>query len=304
MAKFDMYNEVTKRILEQLEQGNIPWLKPWTGGSGAWSRATGKPYSLINQMLLPRGEYITFTELTEQGGELVKDENGKAPRPKQVWAFWYKAFKYGEEVNEDTGEVEDKIRLIPKAKYYKVYNVETDTTLEVKHKKNDAPVEGGAEAIEALEAIKQDYIKREGVKYSEEFSGSAFYSPAFDSVTVPRREQFTDSAEFYSTVFHELGHSTGAPKRLNRFSPLDKDAAFGSESYSREELVAELTACSILANKGVETATSFRNSAAYIQGWSKKLKEDKEAIIRASAKAEAAYKLIMGITEDEEQEEA
>ena len=301
MAKFDMYDTVTKRILEQLEQGIIPWLKPWTGGSGAWSRATGKPYSLLNQLMLPRGEYVTYTQLTEEGGELVKDENGKQPRAKQVWAFWYNAIKCGEEVNEDTGEVEDKIRLIPKAKYYKVYNVETDTTLEVKHKRDEIPA-AGADAIEELENIKNDYLTRSGVKYSEEMSGEAFYSPMWDSVTVPCREQFKESAEFYSTVFHELGHSTGAPKRLNRFKIFDANAAFGSESYSREELVAELTACSILANMGVETATSFRNSAGYIQGWSKKLKEDKEAIIRASAKAEAAYNLIMGIEPNEDGE--
>ena len=301
MAKFDMYETVTARILEQLEQGSIPWLKPWTGGAGAWSRATGKPYSLLNQLMLPRGEYVTYTQLVEEGGELVKDENGKTPHAKQVWAFWYKPIKYGEEVNEETGEVEDKIRIIPKAKYYKVYNVATDTTLEVKYKYDELPA-AGADAIAELEKIKTDYVARSGVKYSEEHSGEAFYSPIFDSVTVPCREQFTESAEFYSTVFHELGHSTGAPKRLNRFKVFDADAAFGSESYSREELVAELTACSILANMGVETATSFRNNAAYIQGWSKKLKEDKEAIIRASAKAEAAYNLIMGIEVDSDEE--
>lgn len=305
MAKFDMYDTVTKRILEQLEQGACPWLKPWTGSSGAWSRATGKPYSLINQLLLPRGEYITYTELCEQGGELVKGEDGKAPRAYQVWAFWYKAIKYGEEVNEDTGEVTDKIRLLPKAKYYKVYNVAEQTTLTVKWQKHEPQAGGGVEAIEALEAIKQDYIQRSGVGYLEELSGEAYYAPMLDRVVVPCREQFNKVAEFYSTVFHELGHSTGAPKRLNRFKILDEDAMFGSEKYSREELVAELTACSILANQGVETATSFRNSAAYIQGWSKALKDDKEAIIRASAKAEAAYNLIMGIGEEaDESEEA
>ena len=302
MAKFDMYDTVTKRILEQLEQGEIPWLKPWTGGNGAWSRATGKNYSLLNQFMLPHGEDITYSQLVEEGGELVKDENGKTPRAKQVWAFWYTAVKVGEKENPDTGEMEDKIILRPKAKYYKVYNVEHDTTLDVKYNREEKP--HGVEPIEELEAIKQDYIDRSGVKYSEQLSGEAYYSPAFDSVVVPCREQYDKVAEFYSTIFHELGHSTGAPKRLNRFKINDADSLFGSENYSREELVAELTSCSILANMGVETKTSFRNSAAYIQGWSRKLKDDKEAIIRAAAKAEAAYNLIMGIEEDEEQEEA
>lgn len=298
-AKFDMYETVTKRILEQLEQGEIPWLKPWTGGNGAWSRATGKNYSLVNQFMLPHGEYITYTELMEQGGDFIYDENGKRPPAKYVWSFWYNAVKRGDKVNEETGEVEPDIVLLPKAKYYKVYNVEHDTTLDVKYKRDSMP-DRGAEAIAELEAIRADYVKRSGVKYDEQLSNRAYYSPAWDCVVVPHRKQFEDSAEFYSTVFHELGHSTGAPKRLNRFKINDKDAAFGSQSYSREELVAELTACSILANTGVETKTSFRNNAAYIQGWSKKLKEDKEAIIRAAAKAEAAYKLIMGMEDEDE----
>lgn len=297
-AKFDMYETVTKRILEQLEQGEIPWLKPWTGGNGAWSRATGKNYSMLNQFMLPHGEYVTFKQLQEEGGSLLKDENGKAPKAKQVWCFWWKFIKIGEETDAATGEVKDKLIPRPAAKYFNVFNVETDTTLSVKYNKDALPA--GVEPIEELEAIKQDYIARSGVKYSEELSGEAYYSPAWDKVVVPCREQFDKVAEFYSTAFHELGHSTGAPKRLNRFKIFDTDALFGSENYSREELVAELTSCSILANMGVETKTSFRNSAAYIKGWSKKLKDDKEAIIRAAEKAEAAYNLIMGITDEEE----
>lgn len=297
--KFDMYETVTKRIIEQLDKGEIPWLKPWSGGNGAWSRATGKNYSLVNQLMLPRGEYVTYSELKEQGGDFIYNENGKRPPAKYVWCFWYKALKVGEEENAETGEMEDKIILKPKAKYFKVYNVEEDTTLEVKYKRDEANGDG-ADAIEELEAIKQDYIKREGVKYSEQLSNEAYYSPSLDKVVVPKREQFDKTAEFYSTVFHELGHSTGASKRLGRFKITDNNL-FGSETYSREELVAELTACSILANMGVETKTSFRNSTAYIKGWSAKLKDDKEAIIRASAKAEMAYKLIMGIEENEEE---
>lgn len=303
MAKFDMYEAVTKRILDELNKGNIPWLKPWTGAAGAWSRATGKPYSLLNQLMLPRGEYVTKTELFAAGGDFIYDENGKRPPAKYVWSFWWTARKVGEKTNADTGEVEDIIKPIPHSKYYKVYNVATDTTLDVKHHK-DAVKVGGAEALEELEAIKNDYISRERVGFTEERGDRAYYSPAWDKVVVPCREQFSKTSEFYSTVFHELAHSTGAQKRLKRFSPMDTDAAFGSESYSREELVAELTACSILANMGIETRTSFRNSAAYIQSWANHIKNDPQAIIKASAKAEKAYALIMNITEEDEEQEA
>lgn len=300
MAKFDMYETVTKRIIEQLEQGEIPWLKPWSGTNGAWSRATGKNYSLINQYLMPEGEYITYDELMREGGEFIRDENGKVHAPEYVWSFWYKAIKKEVE-NAETGETEEKITLLPKAKYHKVWNVEKDTTLEVKYKKDTKS--DGVEPLKELEEIKKDYVKRSGIKYYECETNNAYYSPMLDKVVVPCRKQYDKQAEFYSTIFHELGHSTGAPSRLNRFKIFD-DVAFGSEEYSREELVAELTSCSILANMGVETATSFRNSAGYIQGWSKKLKEDSQAIIRASAKAEQAYNLIMNITEDNEEQGA
>lgn len=300
MAKFDMYETVTTRIIEMLEQGNIPWLKPWTGTNGAWSRATGKNYSLINQFMLPAGEYITYDELMREGGEFIRDEDGKVHAPEYIWSFWYKAIKKEVE-NTETGEMEEKITLLPKAKYHKVWNVEKDTTLEVKYKKDELP--DGVEPLEELERIKKDYVKRSGVKYYECVTNDAYYSPALDKVVVPCRKQYDNQAEFYSTIFHELGHSTGAPSRLNRFK-LFEAVSFGSQDYSREELVAELTSCSILANTGVETSNSFRNSAGYIQGWLSKLKEDSQAIIRASAKAEMAYKLIMNITEDDEEQDA
>jgi antirestriction protein ArdC len=112
---------------------------------------------------------------------------------------------------------------------------------------------------------------------------------------VPDREQFEKPAENYGALFHELGHSTGHPNRLHRFEVGDPGMHFGSEDYSREELCAELTSCAVLANMGVETTASFRNNAAYIQSWVRVLKEDSHAVIRASAKAEQAYNMIMGI---------
>ena len=298
--KFDMYEEVTNRIVAELENGYIPWLKPWTGTNGAWSRATGKNYSLINQFLMPAGEYITYDELMREGGEFIRDEDGKVHDPQYVWSFWYKAVNVEVE-DKETGETKEELFLIPKSKYHRVWNVETDTTLSVKYDKDEK--REGVDPLKELEAIKKDYVKRSGVRYSECISNKAYYAPIEDKVVVPCRKQYDKVAEFYSTVFHELGHSTGAPSRLNRFKGLDA-VAFGDTDYSREELVAELTACSILANTGVETKTSFRNTTAYIQGWLRALKDDPQAIIRASAKAEQAYNLIMNITEDNEVEGA
>ena len=109
---------------------------------------------------------------------------------------------------------------------------------------------------------------------------------------LPLPEQFKNNSEYYSTLFHELTHSTGHPKRLNR---IVKTASFGSDDYSAEELVAEIGSASIMATLGIENDLTFRNSTAYIQNWLKALKNDKKLIVTASSKAEKAIKRILGI---------
>ena len=111
---------------------------------------------------------------------------------------------------------------------------------------------------------------------------------------MPMPEQYADSADYYSTRFHELAHSTGHPKRRNR---LVKAAAFGDDDYSAEELVAEISSASILFTLGIENARTFKNSAAYVQNWLKALKNDKKLIVTASGRAEKAIKMILGIVE-------
>ena len=292
MAKFDMAKEVTNRVIALLESGVIPWEKPWVGSNGAWSRATGKNYSLINQFLLPAGEYATITQINADGGRV-----NKGAKAKQVWMFYYKCI---EETDEETGEVTRK--FLPRQRYERVFNIAEDTTLEVKYPREIEA--SGVEPLEALENVRRDYVTRCGVDYRELLGSSAYYNPSMDLVVVPEKSQFNEVAEFYSTVFHELGHSTGHSSRLKRFEDNDVSACFGSADYSREELVAELTACAVLSNMGVETSSSFRNNTAYIQSWVNALKNDTKAIIKASAKAEAAYNLIMGIEDDTEDEDA
>ena len=105
--------------------------------------------------------------------------------------------------------------------------------------------------------------------------------------------QYDEPAEYYSTLFHELGHSTGHASRLNRFTGDAAAAAFGSESYSREELVAEITAASILNELGLESGNTFRNSAAYVKSWSEHIKNDPMMFVTACGKAEKAVDLIL-----------
>jgi antirestriction protein ArdC len=112
---------------------------------------------------------------------------------------------------------------------------------------------------------------------------------------MPKPEQFLSSAEYYSTLFHELGHSTGAEKRLNRPSVVDAKP-FGSADYGREELVAEFTAAFLCGSTGV-LPTLVENSAAYIAGWKKAIKDDPKCIVWAAGRAQKAADYILGITE-------
>ena len=146
----------------------------------------------------------------------------------------------------------------------------------------------------AADAIIADYLKRSGVKLTHQEGDRAFYRPSADTVTLPLLAQFKELAEYYSTAFHELTHSTGHASRLNRLS---KVACFGSEDYSKEELVAEIGAAALVNHAGLETSSSFRNSAAYIQNWLKALQNDKRLIVSAAGQAEKACNLILGTTD-------
>ena len=155
----------------------------------------------------------------------------------------------------------------------------------------DSPRPSGAEANEAAQQIVDGYVDRSGITLKHEEGDRAFYRPSSDMVVVPEISQFKSTAEYYSTLFHELTHSTGHASRLDR---LVKAAFFGTESYSKEELVAEIGAATLVNHVGLETVSSLRNSAAYIQNWLKVLKDDKRFIVSAAGKAEKAVQLILG----------
>jgi antirestriction protein ArdC len=119
-----------------------------------------------------------------------------------------------------------------------------------------------------------------------------------DYIQVPCKEQFNDIMEFYSTLFHEMVHSTGHRDRLGRLDVGVKLASFGSEEYSKEELIAEIGSAFLMNHIGIETIKTFKNSAAYIQSWLKVLRDDKRFIVSASSKAEKAMKYILGTMEE------
>ena len=266
----DIYAEVTARIIDQLEQGVIPWEKPWIACGKAVSHATGKAYSLLNQMLLGRsGEYLTFKQVQAVGGKVKKGEKAS------MVVFW----TWLEREDEDTGE---KVE-VPFLKYYNVFHIDQCEGVKAKYME---PLPMTSDPNENAESFIEEYLWRSGVKLIHE-GDRAYYEPLRDRVVLPRMEQFRETAEYYSTAFHELIHSTGHESRLNR---LEKTAFFGSESYSKEELIAEIGAAVLVNYVGLETDSSFRNSAAYLQNWLNVLKGDKRFIVSAAGKAEKAVK--------------
>ncbi len=271
----DIYKEVSDRIIAQLENGVIPWQKPWIACGNAISHTTGKPYSLLNQMLLGRpGEYLTFAQAQKEGGKVKKGEKSS------MVVFW----KFIEQEDEETHEK----KQVPFLRYFNVFHIDQCEGLKAKHQKE---LPNTANADEAADTIIHDYCERSGVKLQHQEGDRAFYRPSTDSITLPLLAQFAETAEYYSTAFHELTHSTGHASRLNR---LEKTAFFGSEAYSKEELIAEIGAATLVNAAGLETSSSFRNSAAYVQNWLKVLKDDKRFIVSAAGKAEKAVNMILG----------
>lgn len=279
----NVYELVTNRIIEQLENNIIPWEKPWSGTiDGAFNRVSKKPYSILNQMLLKyNGEYATFKQWQELGGHIRKAEKS------EIIVFW-KMYPIKEKQDDGT----EIIKTIPLLKYINVFHIsQVDGVEPLKQK-----VTHDIEPIEKAEKILNDYWNRENITIKHVKGDKAFYSPMFDKIQLPLFEQFKQSEEYYSTAFHESVHSTMKTSRCNRQEDRKgKVVSFGSEEYSKEELVAEVGSAQLMNIVGIETTKSFRNSTAYIQSWLKVLRNDNKFIVSASSKAEKAVNYILGI---------
>ncbi len=269
-----VYEIVTERIIRKLEQGTIPWRQPWTS-AGAVNWRTQKPYRGINAFILDPGEYATWNQVIEAGGRVKPEEAKKY----HIVVFW----KWLEKEDEETGKNEK----VPMLRYYRVYEINKQCEgLESKRKTETFD----HDPIEEAEKIKQGYIDAPSIKFGP---GKAYYSPAKDLISIPELRDHFQPEEYYSTMFHEMVHSTGHPRRLNR-QGITAIAGFGSETYSKEELIAELGAAMLCAQAKIDN-TTIDNSAAYIAGWLRKLKNDKRLIVQAAAQAQKASDYILGI---------
>lgn len=301
MSNETVYQIVTDKIIEHLENGVAPWRMPWRADDQGPRNLDGHRYRGINVLLLIMESmsngyqspyWLTFNQAKAKGGSVKKGEKST------VIVFWKKIMV--REKNEATGKIEKKI--IPMLRYYRVFNLEQTEGVKIPRKvledqlaaaKPDVDHDPIAEA-EAILAGWEDApkITKRGSR--------AYYVPSTDKITVPAVKSYHSAEEYYSTVFHELAHSTGHESRLDRFS--GKNGAFGSHDYGREELVAEMTNAFLCAEAGI--TTTIENSAAYLASWIKTIKEDVRAVVVAAGAAQKAADMIMNrVYEYEEKED-
>jgi antirestriction protein ArdC len=279
MSKTDVYQEVTDKILAQLAEGTVPWHKPWKGGA-AMSMSTNKPYRGVNVFLLDEGYHGTYKKITELGGQVRKGEKSS------LAVFW----KFIEKKDAETGKV-DKI---PFLRYFRVFHSSQADWPDGMPER--FTVKGGADEADRIteaEQVVAGYVKGDNGPSLSHGGGRACYTPATDAVRMPELTAFSDADHYYSTLFHELGHSTGHGSRLAREGVTNLDA-FGSHQYAAEELVAEMTAAMVSGALGIDS--TVETSAAYLAHWSATLGSDPKLIVRAAGQAQKAADMIRGIT--------
>ena len=282
-----IYEEITNRIIAQLEQGIIPWRKEWTvtGESGLPANfQTKKPYRGINILTLMATPYasrwwMTYKQAQELGGQVRKGERG------QHIVFW----KFDKKVDAATGD-EEKIAF---ARMYTVFNLEQVDGITAA-----LPLDDGRtfDPIAEADAVVTAYMSSGNHPTLAHGGDRAFYRPSTDHVQMPPQTAFSHPRAYYSTAFHELTHSTAAPSRLDR----KLGHTFGDCDYSKEELIAELGASFLCADAGIACCELLTNSAAYIQAWLHKLRNDKTLVVSAAQHAQKACDFILGRKWDSE----
>lgn len=280
---------ITARILEKLEQGTVPWHKPWATGTGEYPKnlITKKEYRGINVFILSAMGFtspywVSFKQAQELGGNVRKGERGC---PVVFWK-WLESSDKGENGEPIT-------KKIPLLRYYTVFNMEQIEGIDPIKIPSLAVKYNDLEKLEQCESVVMNMPKRPEIMHS---GGRAYYRPMTDTVTIPPMGSFEGSEEYYSTLFHELTHSTGHEQRLNRKGVSGESgewSSFGSTPYAKEELVAEMGAAFMCGHCQIENKT-IDNSASYIKSWLSRLRNDSKLVIMAAGQAQKASDFILG----------
>lgn len=281
-----VYEIITDRILKLLEKGTVPWHRPW-GGEEHQPRnlVSNKPYRGINTFMLSAAGYeppywLTFKQARDREGSVKKGERGLP------CIYW----NWIEREDPKTGEKRNHAFL----RYYTVFNVEQCERVAYPNieatTREFSPIKACEDVVAGMP--KAPPIRHGGLR--------ACYFPGLDQVQMPPKDRFEKEEAYYSTLFHELVHSTGHESRLSR-PGITEPITFGSRSYSKEELVAEMGATFLCGHTGIENAV-IDNSASYISSWLTKLRNDVRLVVGSAGKAQRAADYILNRKGDYEQE--
>jgi antirestriction protein ArdC len=278
-SRKDIEQEITDLVIKQLQDGKVPWKKPWSAkGFMPTSMTTGKTYSGINLLLLSilgadhsSPYWITYREAQKRGGFIRQGEKGV---PIIKWSKYTRKDANGQDV--------DAFFM----KQFTVFNIDQTANVKVPV----MPQVDFSSIDEGVQSIIDSYATRPEIYHS--IQDRAYYSPLTDAIHLPKKEMFTSAEEYALTLTHELIHSTGHESRLNRFNTDESIPTFGSAVYAKEELVADIGATMMLAQVGVQV--ELDNTASYLAGWLQALQNDSSLIVQASAKAQKAVDYILG----------
>ena len=286
-SRLSLYEEVTARIVAEMEHGVLPWVRPWSRSAAPLgmprSAASRKAYSGINILILwdavirkgyASQEWLTFRQALSLGGHVRKGERGT------TICFADSFVPKGE--RERAKESGDDPSSVPFLKRFTVFNVEQCEGLPA-HITPPPTVYPETEKHPEAEAL----ISGSGATIREA-GGEALYHLGEDFIRLPPRGSFLTPADFYCTALHELGHWTAHPTRLKR----DLTGRFGSTAYAREELIAELTSAFLCAHLGIIPQVRH---ADYLANWRAVLKSDNRAIFHAASQASKAADFVLAI---------
>ena len=287
-----LYDDITNKIIDELEAGRFPWVQPW--GSAAvkaplampQNAATGRRYSGINVLILwgaviehgfPGQSWLTFRQALSLGGNVRKGERGTTV----VYADRFTP----EDEKRRAREAGEDAQAIPFLKRFTVFNASQCDGLPEEIAVVAPPPEPGL-----IEPRVEALIRATGIDFR--IGGDrAFYVPAHDYVVVPPPQAYFEPINWHRTALHELGHATGHPLRLGR----DFSGSFGTKKYAFEELIAEINAAFCCASLGI--APTVRH-ADYIGSWLDVLREDNRAIVRAASQASKAADWLLSFLPD------
>lgn len=278
----NVYESITERIVSALESGVIPWKKEWrTSGKSAglpYNLVSGSPYRGINVFSLFCSGYssngwCTYKQAQSLGYQVRKGEKAS---PVVFWKFPDKTTKLA------------KPDAAPFARFYSVFNIEQLDGVPVELPFDVTPFD----PIEECEGVVSRFMASASHPTLSHGGEKAFFSPGRDHVQMPHRETFNSAGGYYATLFHEFAHSTGIESRCNR-AELQAIGGFGDEEYSKEELTAEFAASFLCAETGCSNEERLTNSVAYIQGWLRKLRNDKTLAMQAAQRAQKAADFIL-----------